>query len=223
MRHQRVTLLIYGLRTYLGREIARFGRAMGHRIVGVVADSIPQRDEPWMHGIHWVRGDESVIEAWSDNPPAAIVYCDTTLWGGDRGRYEEILVRRPRQLLEAAREHLPSPRFVLRSTVAQPLLSSEYTTYHRRAEQLVARSELPHCILRLPLLYGPDRPDSVAAMMVLRALARLPIRPADPGALQKMRVERAALAGLRAALEPDMEGIYYPDDIARIGDVMIPQ
>lgn len=223
MEHRRVTLIIYGMGTYLGREVARFGRAMGHRIVGVVRDSIPPFEHPWMHGIHWVRDGEVITESWSDGPPAAIIYADTALWDGDRHRFQRILVQRPQELAEEARHLEPAPRFVLRSTIDQPFLSSRFTAHNRRAEQVIAESNLPYAILRFPLLYGEERPDSVAAMMMLRALRRMPLGPYADTSLPTMPVETAALACLRAALEPDISGIFGPQEIARIGDVMIAQ
>ena len=219
MNRQRRTVLIYGARSYLGGEVARFGRAMGHRMVAVVNGSIPERDQPWMHGVHWTTDFDALIADWPQGPPAAIVYCDTALWDGGRGRFDRLLVQRPKRLFEAAQTLRPPPRFVLRSTVDQPFLSSKYTAACRRAEQLLADSSLDSVILRLPLLYGPDRPDSVAAMMVSEAVRRAARRPD----LAPMRVERAALAALRAALEPDLSGILEPAQIARVGDVMIPQ
>ncbi len=223
MDHRRVTLLIDGMNTYLGREVARFGRAMGHRMVGIVDDSIPALEEPWMHGIHWMTDRDKALYGWPEGPPAAIVYTDTALWNGDRRRFEEILVRRPSQWVDSASQLDPPPRFVLRSTIDQPLLSSRFTACYRRTEEVIGQSSLSSAILRFPLLYGPDRPDSVAAMMVLRGLRRIPLgsnkRPFPP----PMRVETAALACLRASLEPDLTGLFGPEDIARIGDVMIPQ
>lgn len=221
MPPNRVTIVVYGMRTYLGREVARFGRAMGHRIVAVADGEIPPKNEPWMHGVHWMTDTDPLIADWPDGPPTAVVYCDTALHG-PRRRFEQVLAVRPAQLAERASRLRPRPRFVLRSTVDQPLLPSEFTRQSRRAENAIADTDLEAAILRCPILYGPDRPDSVAAMMVAETLERLPLIPdgADPRA---MRVETAALAALRGALEPDIVGTFGPTEIARIGDVMIPQ
>ena len=226
MRHRRVTLVVVGLRTYLGREVCRFGRALGHRMVAVVDGQPPELTEPWMHGIHWMTDTDPLTASWPDDPLAAILYCDTTLWEGDlweggRRSFEEVLLKRPQQLMEAAAEHTPPLRFVLRSTVRQPFLPSRFTAFCREAERRLVDTDLPSSIFRLPLLYGPDRPDSVAAMAISRILSRLPLLGGR--APRTMRVETAALAMLRAALEPDICGVFKPDDIARLGDVMIAQ
>ena len=222
MKHQRVTIVVFGLRTYVGREIARFGRAMGHRIVAVV-DEIPPFDAPWMHGIHWTRTEAADIDSPFEGPPTAIVYCDTALWDGGRGRFRQVLFERPRYLLRAVSSWDHPPRFVYRSTPPQSLLPSGFTAYARRMENEMARSALSSVILRLPLLYGPDRPDSVAAMMMAESLRRLPLASITSYRPATMRVETAALAALRGCLEPDIQGILDPEDVARIGDVMIPQ
>lgn len=220
MPQHRVTIVVYGLRTYLGREVARFGRAMGHRMVAVVDGQPPVRDEPWMHGIHWMTGRDPLVDEWPDGPPAAIVYCDTALHGPNQ-RFRRVLADRPIRLAEDAARLTPRPRLVLRSTIDQPLLPTAFTRQSRRAETAIAEADLEAAILRCPVLYGPDRPDSVAAMMIAEALARMPTAGTDgPPAI---RVETAALAALRGALEPDMVGTYGPAEIARIGDVMIPQ
>ena len=222
MKHQRVTIVVFGLRTYLGREIARFGRAMGHRIVAVV-DAIPEFDAPWMHGIHWTRAEAADFDSPFSIPPKAVVYCDTALWDGGRGRFREVLFERPRHLLRDISSWDHPPRFVYRSTPPQSLLPSGFTAYARRMEAEIARCSLSSLILRLPLLYGPDRPDSVAAMMIAESLHRLPLDSIASYTPATMRVETAALAALRGCLEPNMEGILEPEDVARIGDVMIPQ
>ena len=222
MRHQRVTLVVYGMHTYLGREVARFGRAMGHRVVGVVDGPIPEFDQPWMHGIEWNDTSDPLTPPWPDGPPAAVLYCDTTLYG-QRRRFERILVDRPTQLIETVQQLTPTPCFVLRSTIDQPLLPSGYTAGCRRAEQRLANADIDSAVLRLPLIYGPDRPDSVAAMMIAESLSRLPVISDGLHNPVSLRVETAALAALRAGLEPDVSGLLSPDDIAQLGDVMIPQ
>lgn len=222
MRHQQRTLIVYGIDTYLGREIARFGRAMGHRMVAVVDGEIPEFNEPWLHGIHWMTDSDPMIADWPQGPPAAVIYAATVLSGSPR-RFQWVLADRPHRLAQQAAQLRGSPRFVLRSTVAQPLLPAAYTSQCRRAETLIADVDIETTILRCPILYGPDRPDSAAAMMIAEVLRRIPIRSVARNVPATLRVETAALAGLRAALEPDVTGIVEPDDIARLGDVMIPQ
>lgn len=222
MKHRRATLVIYGMHTYLGAEIARFGRAMGHRMIGVVDGPPPPKTAPWMHGIHWVSDTDPLEAQWPQTPPEAICYCDTALSGSHR-RFREVMVERPRRILQRLADAPDSPRFAYRSTVPQPLLPGRHTETARRGEEMIAGFDLPAAIFRMPILYGPDRPDSVAAMLIAEFLERTPFDPFDSAARRCLRVETAALAMLRAALEPEIAGIIEPDEIARLGDVMIPQ
>ena len=222
MRHQQRTLVVYGIDTYIGREIARFGRAMGHRMVAVVDEPIPEFDEPWLHGIQWVTDTDPLVADWLQGPPAAVIYVATVLSGSQR-RFQWVLADRPHRLAQRASQLQPSPRFVLRSTVAQPFLPAVYTSQCRRAEALIAKVNIEATTLRCPILYGPDRADSVAAMVITEVLRRIPLPAVARHVPTTLRVETAALAGLRAALEPDVTGIVEPDDIAHLGDVMIPQ
>ena len=222
--HRRLTLMVFGAHTYLGQEVARFGRAMGHRMIACTdKESLPKPEHPWMHGVHWVTNPEPDLHIWPDGPPAALLYCDTTLFDGQHRSFQEILVQRPGRLVNKALPLRPPPRFIFRSTIPQPFLPSSFTTSSRRIEDRIADSTLPFAVLRFPLLYGPDRPDSVAARVVMSAVSRLPFISSIQAFPISMRVETAALAMLRAALEPSISGFLEPEEIARIGDVMIAQ
>ena len=222
MRQHNKTLLIYGMRTYLGREVARFGRAMGHRIVAVVDGQRPELDHPWMHGVQWTTERTPLEDTWPEGPPGAVIYCDTVLSGAPR-QFRWVLADRPHQLAQRAAGMDRRPRFVLRSTVHQPLLPSRFTAEHHRGERLVTNTGVDTAVLRVPILYGPDRPDSTAAMAIAEGLRRIPLPSVRENIPPCLRVETAALAALRAALEPDLIGTFDPEEIARIGDVMIPQ
>lgn len=54
--HEPVCLLIMQAESPLGAEVARFGVAMSYEVIGVV-DVIPERVEPWMFGVTWIRSD----------------------------------------------------------------------------------------------------------------------------------------------------------------------
>lgn len=222
MPPQRVTLIVYGSHSYLGQEVARLGRAMGHRIVVAVDGTPPSLDAPWMHGVHWTSDTDPLTQSWPEAPLVAAIYCQTALWDGATGRFNRLIVDALNDVLAAATGRKRPPRIVLRSTIAQPLLPAGYTAAHHRAETLVLRSPLPSAIFRLPLIYGPDRPDSVAAMAITNLLRRWPLGQSGAD-LAPMRVELAALAMLRAALEPRFSGIFDPPAIATMGDVMIAQ
>lgn len=215
------TLVVVGGSTYVGQEVARFGRALGHRIILTFLESPPELTEPWMHGVRWEPLSTLVL---ADFDPLAVIYCDTCLVEERRGQQEEILLHRPRALMQACQRLTRPPRFVLRSTVTQPFLPRRFTSLQRQSEENLKATELDQVVLQMPLLYGPLRPDSVAAMLITRLLLTLPSLPrGERAALRPLRVETAALALLRAALEPDLPGILTTEEIAHLGDVMIAQ
>lgn len=210
------TIIIYGAQTYLGREIACYGRALGHQIL-CVTKAPPTLTEPWMHGVRWATDSPGSPpqRIFSQTPPTAVIYCATSLYD----TFEEILLDRPLRLLNAAKELPRQPRFIYRSTAAQPLLPGAFTEYSRQFESHLASSGLSYAALRFPLLFGTERPDSVAAMLLLRALSWTNLTSRPPA----IPVETTALATLRVTLEPEHSGIIAASKIASLGDIMIAQ
>ncbi len=223
MHRSRQTLVIDGIDHYAGAEIARFGRAMGHRIIGLVDGPLPDPEDfqhPWMHGVIWLSDPQALSDLDFADHPRALILFRHSLYNGARQRFQSTHVHRIRSLL-ALVDHWPrTAHVVFRSTVAQPLLPRAYTDTLHAAESLLQPFAPNLTIMRTPLLYGPDRPDSLLAFTLSQALNRLPFaRSLIPSPLP---VETAALAALRAALEPDPPTLLTPDDIASYGDVMIP-
>ena len=223
MTPNRTTLIIDGIDHYMGAEIARFGRAMGHRIIGLLDGPLPDPEHfahPWMHGVIWLTDPDALSDPYFVDHPKAFILTRHSLFDGHRGRFRSTHIDRLRSLLALADQWPRTAHLVFRSTVAQPLLPRAYTDTLQAAESLL-QPFAPHLtIMRTPLLYGPDRPDSLLAFTLSQALNRLPFaRSLIPSPLP---VETAALAALRAALEPDPPTLLTPDDIASYGDVMIP-
>ncbi len=219
MTHPRQhNLVIFGATTALGREVACLGRALGHRIFAVYQGDPPTLEEPWMHGVQWLPlADVDLTEL----RPRSVLYCDTALVETATGDRAEILRDRPRRLIAEAESLDPPPRFVLRSTVDQPFAPEAFTTLSRETEQALTASTLRHVILRMPLLYGPERPDSVAAMMITQGARLLPgLHRPD---LRPLPIPMAAMAMLRASLEPDTPSLLTTEEIAHLGDAVIAQ
>lgn len=210
----RATLIVVGTKTYLGEEVARFGRALGHRVIAVVDENIPDPIHPWMMGVHWIESSLPDLHAFYDGSSFLVFYCDQILAENGIRTFAAVQSDRPRALLNQC-EELPEKshrRFIYRSFAPHPFLISGLKEETRRMEARLMKSPLRWSILRFPLLYGPDRPASALAMSMFR-IAGLPTLP----------VETGALAMLRAGLEPDLEGVFEPREIKKIGDVMIAQ
>ncbi len=223
MKYHRQTLIIDGIDHYAGAEIARFGRAMGHRIIGLVDGSPPHPDEfehPWMHGVIWLGNLEALADSSFVEAPRALILFRHSLYNGTAHRFQATHIERLQSLLQLSHTWPTDPHIVFRSTIAQPLLPRGYTESLHRAETLLAPYQNRLTILRTPLLYGPDRPDSVLAFSLARLINRLPFAP--PLIPSPLPVETTALAALRAALEPHPPSLLNPSEIASYGDVMIP-
>ncbi|RAL23082.1 hypothetical protein DL240_09355 [Lujinxingia litoralis] len=215
---QTQNLVIFGGETYVGQEVARLGRAIGHQIMVVCQDEPPAPVHPWMAGVHWLRDDSGPKPAWqNDGPIDALIYCATTYFDDRSGRLQARNVAGVRRVLQMM-ESLQA-RLVYRSAAPTPLVPSSYLPSTRQAEALLAREAPDHVSLRLPVIYGPDRPDSVMAAAIAGIAHRF-----NPGAFAlPMRVETAAIALLRAALEPEHQGVLTAPECAQLGDALFAQ
>lgn len=213
-----LNLMIFGAETYLGMEVARLGRAMGHRIAALTTEDPPPLQHRWMAGVSWSRATALEPARWPrEFRPYAAIYCATTHYDDAQARQQRRNIEAVRALIEA--RTLAKSRIVYRSAAPTPLVPSTYLSSTRQAEALLAAHHPDHVSARLPLLYGSDRPDSAlgaAIVEVIRALR--PRRYARP-----MRVETAAIALLRAALEPHHRGVLDAPEIATLGDALFAQ
>ncbi|RDV37942.1 hypothetical protein DV096_12610 [Bradymonadaceae bacterium TMQ3] len=215
---QPLRLLVFGAHTYLGMEVARLGRAIGHRIVALTPGGAPRLDAPWVAGIEWVQADAFGPDHPGATPaPHALIYCATTHFDDAEGRLERHNVKALQGLIEAP--GLVHSRVVYRSAAPTPLVPSAYIESTRRAEAMLNERFPDHVSLRLPLLYGSDRPDSVVGAAIVGLFASL--RPAHYP--PPMRVETAAIALLRAALEPEHRGVLHAPEVASLGDALYAQ
>lgn len=214
---QPLTLLIIGAQTYAGMEVARLGRAIGHRIIAVREGGAPPVNAPWVAGVQWEDAAGFGPASEITHAPHALIYCATTYFDDAEGRLERQNVALLRGLLEAP--GLAPGRVVYRSAAPTPVVPSAYLESTRRAEALLMDRHPDHVSLRLPLLYGSDRPDSVLGAAIVGLFASLrPTRYAPP-----MRVETAAIALLRAALEPEHRGVLHATEVATLGDALYAQ
>ena len=91
---------------------------------------------------------------------------------------------------------------------SEPHPASAYGRAKLECERLIARSSLPHAILRLPWVYGPEiRPGTHARRLTEMVMAgRLAVRFGWPGRVSLLDVKEAARAFCFAAMDPGMLG-----------------
>jgi nucleoside-diphosphate-sugar epimerase len=205
-------LFIAGATGQIGREVARLGRAAGHRIVGLSRGGRPAIDQPWVAGIEWHAGDAADPDGWGDELSGSDVVVDALRPGGEADDVTERLFRCARRARVGRFVHVTA-------SAALPGAPADYLERRRRTEQWLLdqqEEDSPRLVIvRLPVVYGPDRPGTMAALPLLRLAGRDRSCPPIP-------VGQAGMAILRASVEPDHEGIIdCPEAVALGHAVMI--
>ncbi len=175
----------------LGRELCRLGRAAGHELTSLSADGKPGSEAPWHAGVEWV-------EVGADRPALS----GARLEAGAR----LVVLEGWRGLLGAADGEQPAIGELLDRCAAAGLERVVYATEGRRrtdADRAADEREVGR--RRAEFAAGSilvQLPEVTAEADVVEADA-LPEAPTPCPALP---VGQAAMALLRAAVEPDLEG-----------------
>ena len=202
----REKLLILGGSGFLGAEVARLAVALGHDVTSISPGAAPPTEDPWTHGVRWVRGRAQEPRAWSeelDGAHALIVCTDLACLTEELWTLAENAGIRRGVLISPGRH--------------APLFDAQARATGRSVEQTLQRTSLATVVLRPDLVFGPERPVSALSA----ALARLGNE--QPHEFRPLRREIVAMATLRAALEDERAGVLEVDDIAHLGDAMMIQ
>ena len=210
-------IFLAGATGFIGREVARLGRAAGHRIVGLSPAGRPALEEPWVEGIEWLTGDAAEPGDWDDALAKSDVIIDVM---SRRGSEAKGGAEPTGRLFDNARRARVG-RFVHVTAAADfPGASDDYLTSCRRREQELIEStdaDAPRLVIvRLPPVYGAGRPGSLAALPLLRLAGR-------DHRCKPIPVGQAAMAILRASIEPDHEGIIDCPEAVDLGNAVMLQ
>jgi len=221
-------LFVTGASGLIGAEVCRLAVAMGHEVLGLSLHGAPEPEEPWHRGVAWIEGDVLDPEPWRSllTGCEALVHCVGlgSAQFDDESATDRILGDAPVAVWREARR-AKVEKFVFLSTAENlPFASRAYLDAKMRAEATIAAGELPYAFLRPGLVWGPQRPLGKATERLLSIVTESKL----PGVqalerLTPLRVERVAMAALRAALEPSIEGVLGHDEIEYIGDAMMIQ
>ncbi len=226
---QDVTLCVTGASGLIGAEVCRLTVAMGHRVIGLSRhgrDNVPE--EPWVEGVEWLRADIFDPDSYRDALKGvdALVHCvGLASEDEEEDRTFERVHGDAAILAYRTARHAGVGKFVfLSASDALPLQDRSRVEAKRRAEVIIAAGDMPYVFLRPGLVWGARRPLGRAAARLLDIASASEL----PGAqtlerYKPLRVERVAMAALRAAIEPDVTGILDPDEIAHLGDAMMIQ
>ena len=221
-----VKIFVAGASGLIGAEVCRLIVAMGHEPVGLAPPGPPEPEEPWQHGVTWVQEDVFETDLWREHLQGceAVVHCIGIPLEEGQQTFERLLGDAPILLWREA-QRAGVQKFVLLSAPPNhPLLPRAVIEAKMRAEATIAAGDMPYAFLRPGLVWGPER-------TLRRASERLRAWATEEGgegarALESvlpLRVERVAMAALRAALEPEIQGALEHDAINTLGDAMMIQ
>lgn len=241
---QRRTICILGGSGFVGKEICRLIVAMGHRAVSVSRGARASLDaatraQPWVEGVEWVRADildaAGRVDAWA----GWLDGCDALIHAVGIGQQEDApsgqnFARLHRDSVEAAARAAARAgvaKFVLISGgQLPPGRPSEYLQSKRAGESRLLAVDIPAAILRPNFIH-----DGSAGLFGALALDTFePIdmigKSEDLSTLQSwvlqtpgLRLEKVAMAALRAALQPQTLGVLDVAAIEHLGDAMFIQ
>lgn len=232
MSFEKLSIFIDGALGLLGAEVARLGVAAAQHVHGLseahdlsTSNAAIYSGEPWVQGVTWVHTPDGTREPGSLLEPVssllpdahalvlADVERDVSSW---RARHALVLEALP-PLLEARDPSLGPLALVIVCDPSQGV-------YGRELFEALSRPGASPGPLRLVVACVPFALYSPGYREEHEALSLVPegISSCDPAA-GSMRVELAAMAILRLAMEDDREGVFDIAQIAHIGDAMMLQ
>lgn len=220
-------LVVIGGRGFIGSNICRIAAETGHQVVSVAPHGRPDQTAAWTYWVHWRQADVFDLAAWEDDLADcdAVIDCvGTAMEDPQSGITFERFNEDSALVAAEAAQRAGVPKFVyLSASVKPPLVSERYLNTKRRAEaRLRAMRGLRTAILRLPLVYGPDRPISMPAGWLLQGLSELPLLGREADAHRPMPVSHVAAAALQAALTPGERGVYDADEVQLLAESFHP-
>lgn len=219
MTIQRTKLLVFGGSGFLGREICRIARAMGHQVISISRSGRPDLDEPWVEGVQWVQADVFEPDRWSPHLRGVEAVVDCM---GEPGSNQGDIVDASHLIGERA-EAAGVDALVYISLADFPDEAASTLRAHRRAEAALESYDIRLSVLRPAIIEGSDRPDSMIRGALVDLLGRVSGADDWLAENQGIRRETVAICALRAALEHDISGVLDVGDIAHLGDAMFIQ
>ena len=148
-----------GATGFIGGAIVHRLRAANWQIRALVRPT-SSRDHLAGIGLHWIEGDLSDLESLRRLVLGAdaVVHCAGVVRGASSGYFTRVNRYGVSRLVQAATEQLPTPRFLLISSVAarEPHLSPYAASKRQGEEELAAGAgEMQWAVLRPSVVYGP--------------------------------------------------------------------
>lgn len=234
MSFEKLSLVVDGALGLLGAEVARLGVAAAQDVHGLDA-AVQQStvsheiysEEPWIQGVRWRAADPASLS--SDSSQSTLLARAHALVLAEVDREPEAWLAHLEQTLTVltdpgARRPLISPLAVViacdpaQLALGRPLLE-------RLFQDASSMPWLRLVVACVPFaLHSPGYRELDVALALVPASVASPERDQQaPLAQEPMRVELAAMALLRLAMEDERVGFFDIEQIAHIGDAMMLQ
>jgi len=193
-------IALTGATGFIGGTVAQRLRAADWQIRALVR-STSNRDHLAASGLDWVEGDLADLESLRRlvRGADAVVHCAGAVRGASAAYFTRVNSHGVAQLVRAATEQHPNPRFLLISSIAarEPHLSPYAASKRQGEEELAVGAGAMHwTVLRPPVVYGPgDKEVLPLFRWMCRGIAPV-LGPAD-GRFSMLYVEDLAEAVVR--------------------------
>lgn len=213
-------ILLTGGNGFVGRQICRIAEGQGVRIVSLSRTGKPTAffsdDLP---SVEWVTADVFDLSSWRHqlmDCQAVIHSIGIIAEAPERGLTFERTIFESARLVGQATRQAGISRFVFLSAAAgAPDTPAAYMENKLAAERFLQTLGLDLTILRPGLIYGPDKPETIAENAQIQQLLTDPVIGPHIWPTRPLPVESVAKVAVRACLEP-LGAILTVDDIERI-------
>lgn len=152
-------IALTGATGFIGSAVTRRLSAEGCRIRALVRPT-SNRDSFSDSGVDWVEGDLQDLESLCRlvRGAEAVVHCAGAVRGASAADFNRVNRQGTAQLVRAASEQHPNPRFLFISSLAarEPQISPYAASKRQGEEELAAGGRrMPWTVLRPPVVYGP--------------------------------------------------------------------
>jgi uncharacterized protein YbjT (DUF2867 family) len=213
-------IAVTGGRGFLGRAVCRAAAQAGLDVLSFGRSPCPPAGS-LPPNVHCRQADLFDPAAWApylDGCTAVVHTVGTLVENPAEGRTYERLIFQAAKVAGDMAVKLGVPRFVFVSADGpRPGTPPSYMDNKRRAEAYLAKLAFTLVVARPSLIYGADRPESLAARQRIERLARLPFVGPRLVRSRPLSVETVARALVRAALDPSVRGVLQIEDLERLG------